>query len=111
MLDAASLACETWHGQRPPGAVVGFGDDDFQNLSRDNLAWRLPDVQVSSRDFVTAWQQSFSVGEVAEKLGGVHVGTVYTRAQQLREKGVRLKAIARGSVSADELNDLIDELG
>lgn len=106
-LDAASLACEAFHGPRPTGAVVGFADGDMHNLAASNIGWQMPQIRVPDRDFVIAWQSSHSVTEVAEKLG-MSLPGVYNKAKVLRDKGVRLKHISGNEdVSVDELNDLI----
>lgn len=106
MLDAASLACEAWHGPRPDGAIVDFADNDVSNLCRDNLAWRLTSGQISDKEFVLAWQSSYSVAECAERLGCEPSG-MYARAKRLREAGVRLKFMTE-RLSVEDLNSLLD---
>lgn len=110
MLDAASLACEAWHGPRPEGAYVAFLDGEMDNLAAENLGWRMADVKISDADFVRAWQTSHSMHEVAEKCGGMSVASVYHRAKALRGNGVRLKDIVRAKSDADALNALIDQM-
>lgn len=106
-IDAASLACEAFHGARPVGAVVGFADGNQHNLDRSNIGWQMPSIRIHDRDFVLAWQASYSITEVAEKLG-ISVPGVYSKAKVLVDKGVRLKHISgKEDVSVDELNDLI----
>ncbi len=109
MLDAATLACETWHGERPPGAVVGFLDGDKSNISSDNIGWRFPNTAISDVEFVKAWQSSHSVIEVAEKLGGVSSVLIYGRAKEMRGRGVKLKTFrVADQASVDELNAIIE---
>lgn len=106
-LDAASLACEAFHGPRPVGAVVGFADGNLHNLDSSNIGWQMPSTRIPDRDFVLAWQASHSVTEVAERLGMSAPG-VYNKAKVLVDKGVKLKHISgKEDVSVDELNDLI----
>ena len=68
---------------------------------------------VAVEDFVVAFAQAKSAGEIAEKLG-LSKGSVHARASALRKAGVKLKRFPRGRRTALDvaaLNDLLGRLG
>lgn len=69
--------------------------------------------EIDPRRFVTTWQESESIEEVAQKLG-VGVKTVYARALNYRKKGVTLKRFPKqrrtSTVNWDELKELAASL-
>lgn len=71
-----------------------------------------PRTRVSDMDFVKAYAQSKSVGEVAKKLG-ISRNSVATRASSLRKKGVGLPVFVRAKrvVDVQGLNAVLKELG
>jgi hypothetical protein len=56
--------------------------------------------KISAEDFVTAWQTSHSLEEVAEKTGLLK-GTASARAAYYRKRGVGLKLYRRGGPPID----------
>jgi biotin operon repressor len=68
---------------------------------------------VAVEDFVTAFAQAKSAGEVAERTG-LSKASVQAKASALRKAGVKLKRFPRGrktAVDVDALNDLLGRLG
>ena len=61
--------------------------------------------------FVTTWETSESIAEVAKKLN-CSVEAVQQRARQLRSRKVKLKMMPKGvsKIVTEELNALIDNL-
>ena len=68
---------------------------------------------VAVEDFVTAFAQAKSAGEVAERTG-LSKASVQVRASALRKAGVKLKRFPRGrktTLDVAALNDLLGRLG
>jgi len=61
--------------------------------------------RVEAREFISAWQTSESVSEVAEKTG-LQEGSCQTRAAKYRTQGIQLKHMPRGGGSRLDIDDL-----
>jgi hypothetical protein len=69
-------------------------------------------TRTSMTDFVTAWQTSGSVQEIADKLG-IKSTSAGQRACQYRSQGIKLKKMPRGGgarLNVDQANELIAQL-
>jgi len=98
------LICEANTGVAPSGCIAAPIDGDYWNFTPSNWEWRMPGSNLSDEDFVRMWQSCYSLAEARQMIGSNAVN----RAKALRDRGVKLKCIARKS-SVDELNSIIDE--
>lgn len=109
-LDAnvAAVICEAFHGPRPTGCIACFIDGDRDNTNPNNLEWSIPkNTKVDRIAFVRAWQSSYSVGEVVDKMG-ISYTQVYVIARDMKNAGVPLKEFSE-KFDIDELKRIAEE--